>query len=182
MTGALRGGLELLTTTFLFSSLGCTGPPSGWHAAIAPDKGGYVVEVPAPPRMTTGMLHIAGSDVSTHAAVCSDSGLVYTTAWWDLPDAFRSLPVDSLIALSWPVVTAGLQDMHVPGAGPLGPDGPGYRSGWYLKPNGLRMGVTIRAIGRRMVLVSVAGHVQEEDGAAASRMRRCIGSLRTVPD
>lgn len=145
----------------------------------AADGGGYTVEMPEQADPRRGKLMMDGQEVATHALMTMHAGMTYSTAWWDMPASLDTAS-GALLDTAWSVVTTRMDAVRLPREGPWGADRDGARSAWFRYRSGLDMGVGLRTLGRRVVLMTAGGRDSALTAAGTAHCEHFFGSFRRV--
>jgi hypothetical protein len=146
--------LPRLAPFLMIVVLGCTSPDGTWTTMRAVDDGGFEFLFPHQGGEQNGMIKLNGADVPTHINIVADSGITYVASWFELPDGFKALAEQARADTVWELMNAANNAVAVEGPMPLGNGISEQRSGWFLHPDGTRIGVVMTFKGERVVILN----------------------------
>lgn len=159
---------------------GCSGSFEEWPRSEAVDDGGFTVRMPQASGAQLGELVLGRDTLVSHINILADSGITYASAWFDVPLRWRPLPKAQVLDSIWPLAVQRVSGTLVDDIGPLQSEGPGERGAWFVNSDDIRLGVVVRVMGDRAMLMNAATPARYFRAREQRNMLRFLNSFEAT--
>ena len=120
------------------------------------NDGGFTVRMPLASGTQLGEMVLGRDTLVSHINILADSGITYASAWFDVPLRWRHLPEAQVLDSLWPLVVQRVSGTVVDEIGPLQTEVQEERGAWFVNGDEIRLGVVVRVMGDRAMLMNAA--------------------------
>ncbi|MGV3637550.1 MAG: hypothetical protein ACO1NQ_07865 [Flavobacteriales bacterium] len=162
----------IMCTTFA-----CKRAGDDWPVSLAVDDGGYIMRMPMESGSQHGTLFLGRDTITSHINILADSGITYASSWFDLPKRYGPLSGPAALDSIWPLIVQRVNGTLISDAPNPWVSDPSVRSGWFLNGDDIRLGVVLRIMGQRMVVMNAATPAPFYDAREERNMLRFLDSF-----
>ena len=136
--------------------VGCSDADNDWSLCRAVDQGRYSVRMPAESGSQNGTLVLGKDTIVSHIDILADSGITYASSWFEIPPQYAGLSEGAVLDSIWPLIVNRVNGTAQHDAPNPWSSDAAVRAGWFVNSDDIRLGVVLRTLGQRVVVLNAA--------------------------